>query len=136
MDGIIYRSDAKISPKDFIDVLRRSTLSERRPVDEPERILKMLEYGNILVTAWSGNILVGVSRALSDFSFCCYLSDLAVDTAFQQQGIGKKLIEETHRLAGKNTTLILLSAPAAVTYYPKIGMERFADCFIIKRKTN
>ncbi len=136
MDGIIYRSDAKISPKDFIDVLRRSTLSERRPVDEPERILKMLEYGNILVTAWSGNILVGVSRALSDFSFCCYLSDLAVDTAFQRQGIGKKLIEETHKLAGKNTTLILLSAPAAVTYYPKIGMERFADCFIIKRKSN
>ncbi len=136
MDGIIYRSDAKISPENFIDVLKRSTLSERRPIDEPQRILKMLEYGNILVTAWSGNMLVGVSRAFSDFSFCCYLSDLAVDTAFQRQGIGKKLIEETHKLAGKNTTLILLSAPAAVTYYPKIGMERFADCFIIKRKSN
>ena len=136
MDEIIYRSDLKITSDDFIDVLKRSTLGERRPVGEPPRIAKMLAYGNILVTAWSGNILVGVSRALSDFSFCCYLSDLAVDTAFQRQGIGKRMIEETHKLAGKNTMLILLSAPTAVTYYQKIGMERFADCFIIKRKTN
>ena len=136
MDEIVYRSDAKISPTEFIDILKRSTLSERRPVNDPQRIEKMLEHGNILVTAWSGNVLVGVSRALSDFSFCCYLSDLAVDEAFQRQGIGKKLIEETHQVAGKNTMLLLLSAPAAVSYYPKIGMERFNDCFIIKRKTN
>ena len=136
MGEIIYRNDAKISSTDFIDVLKRSTLSARRPVDEPQRIATMIEHGNILITAWSGNILVGVSRALSDFSFCCYLSDLAVDEAFQHQGIGKKLIEETHKVAGKNTMLILLSAPAAVSYYPKIGMERFTDCFIIKRKTN
>ena len=136
MDEIIYRGDTRISSEDFIDILKRSTLSERRPVGEPQRIANMLEHGNILVTAWSGNILVGVSRALSDFSFCCYLSDLAVDEAFQHQGIGKRLIEETHKVAGENTMLILLSAPAAVTYYPKIGMDRFADCFIIKRKIN
>lgn len=135
MNGIVYRSDAIISSIEFIDILKRSTLSERRPVDEPQRIAKMLEHGNILITAWSGNVLVGVSRALSDFSFCCYLSDLAVDQAFQRQGIGKKLIQETHKVAGKNTMLILLSAPAAVSYYPKIGMERFTECFIIKRKT-
>ena len=136
MDEIIYRGDTRISSEDFIDILKRSTLSERRPVEEPQRIANMLEHGNILVTAWSGNILVGVSRALSDFSFCCYLSDLAVDEAFQHQGIGKRLIEETHKVSGENTMLILLSAPAAVTYYPKIGMDRFADCFIIKRKIN
>lgn len=135
MNGIVYRSDAIISSIEFIDILKRSTLSERRPVDEPQRIAKMLEHGNILITAWSGNVLVGVSRALSDFSFCCYLSDLAVDQAFQRQGIGKKLIQETHKVAGKNTMLVLLSAPAAVSYYPKIGMERFTECFIIKRKT-
>ncbi len=82
------------------------------------------------------NKLVGVSRALSDFSFCCYLSDLAVDEKFQKQGIGKTLIDETHKAAGLHTMLILLAAPAAAQYYPKIGMERFTDCFIIRKKVN
>jgi GNAT superfamily N-acetyltransferase len=134
MKEIIYSSDRKITPGEFIDVLKRSTLGERRPVNDPQRIQRMLAHGNILVTAWAGEKLVGVSRALSDFSFCCYLSDLAVDEAYQKQGIGKKLIEETHKVAGKNSTLILLAAPAAVNYYPKIGMDRFTDCFMIKRK--
>ncbi len=135
MNRIVYRNDLKISVKEFIDLLTRSTLDKRRPVNEPDRIKKMLEHGNILITAWSGNLLVGVSRAMSDFSFCCYLSDLAVDEAFQRQGIGKKLIEETHKVSGENTSLILLAAPAAVEYYPKVGMERFVDCFIIRRKS-
>ena len=94
----------------------------------------MLDHGNVLVTAWDGEKLVGVSRALSDFSFCCYLSDLAVDTLYQNMGIGKKLIDETHKAAGELTTLILLAAPATVEYYPKIGMEKFSGCYIIRRK--
>lgn len=129
-----YHSDKKISVDQFIDVLKRSTLDERRPVNSPERIHKMLQHGNVLVTAWDGEKLIGVSRALSDFSFCCYLSDLAVDRDYQNKGIGKKLIEETHRIAGELTTLILLAAPAAKEYYPKVGMEQFIDCFIIRRK--
>ncbi len=109
-------------------------MDQRRPVNDLARIEKMLAYGNILITAWDDEKLIGVSRALSDFSFCCYLSDLAVDQAYQKKGIGKKLIDETHRQAGEITTLILLAAPAAINYYPKIGMEQFNDCFIIRRK--
>ena len=132
--NIIYKSDVKISVDQFIDVLNRSTLAERRPVHDPKRIQEMLNHGNILITAWDGDTLVGISRALSDFSFCCYLSDLAVDEAYQKQGIGKKLIDETHAVSGLHTTLILLAAPKAANYYPKIGMDRFTDCFLIKRK--
>lgn len=134
MEEIIYSSNRKITPEEFVDILKRSTLAERRPVNDPQRIQMMLTHGNILVTAWAGEKLVGVSRALSDFSFCCYLSDLAVDEAYQKLGIGKKLIDETHKVAGKNSSLILLAAPAAVNYYPKIGMDRFPECFMIKRK--
>ena len=132
---IVYRSDIVITPSQFIDVLKRSTLDQRRPVNDPKRIEQMLQHGNILITAWSGELLVGISRALSDFSFCCYLSDLAVDEAFQHKGIGKKLIEETHAVSGPDTMLILLAAPAAVNYYPKIGMKKFEHCFIINRRT-
>ncbi|MBA4053842.1 MAG: GNAT family N-acetyltransferase [Marivirga sp.] len=133
---IIYRNDIKITPDEFIDLLKRSTLDARRPVHDNARIQSMLDHGNILVTAWRNNRLVGVSRALSDFAFCCYLSDLAVDEAFQKKGIGKKLIDETHKVSGPQTMLILLAAPAAAQYYPEIGMERFTDCFIIRRKTD
>src|SRR6187402_2840934 len=132
--GIIYRSNIRISGDQFIDVLKRSTLSARRPVDNRERIEKMLQYGNIIITAWHGDLLIGVSRALSDFSFCCYLSDLAVDEAFQKQGIGKELIRLTKEAAGDNASLVLLAAPKAVHYYPRIGMEQFKECFIIQRK--
>lgn len=126
---IQYRNDYALNTSQFIDILRRSTLALRRPVDDPDRIEKMLKHANVLITAWDGDRLVGVSRALTDFSFCCYLSDLAVDEAYQRQGIGKRLIEETHNMAGREVRLILLAAPAAVDYYPKVGLQRFAHCY-------
>ena len=136
MDKIIYHTDRKISAEQFIDLLQRSTLAERRPVADRVKIEKMLTHGNILITAWYYDLLIGVSRALSDFSFCCYLSDLAVDEAYQHKGIGKELIRLTHQVAGEtDTTLVLLAAPKATGYYPKIGMDRNTDCFVIKRKT-
>ncbi|MBK5280319.1 MAG: GNAT family N-acetyltransferase, partial [Bacteroidia bacterium] len=121
MQEITYRNDRRISSAEFISILNRSTLGLRRPVHDLNRIEKMLEHGNVLITAWSNDVLVGVSRALTDYSYCCYLSDLAVDESFQHQGIGKKLVDETHKVAGEQTTLILLSAPLAVNYYPKIN---------------
>ncbi|MFZ2907365.1 MAG: GNAT family N-acetyltransferase [Cyclobacteriaceae bacterium] len=133
-EEIQYKHDVRITADQFIDVLRRSTLAERRPVHDPARIGTMLQHANIIVTAWADEKLVGVSRALSDFGYCCYLSDLAVDVAYQKQGIGKRLIHETHAVSGMNTTLILLAAPKAADYYPKINMERFTDCFLIRKK--
>jgi GNAT superfamily N-acetyltransferase len=131
---IEYLSDRKITADEFIDVLKRSTLDSRRPVDDHRRIQAMLDHANVLITAWDGDRLVGISRALSDFSFCCYLSDLAVDRDYQKKGIGKRLIEETRRVSGEKTALVLLAAPDAAAYYPHIGMERFTDCFLIRRK--
>lgn len=134
MADILYRSNIKITSNEFIDLLKRSTLSERRPVDDVVRIQRMLDHGNVVVTAWAGDKLVGVSRAVTDFSFCCYLSDLAVDEEYQHQGIGKQLVKLTHDAAGHETTLILLAAPAATKYYPKIGMKLFTHCFVFDRK--
>ena len=134
MADIVYRSNIKITVNDFIDLLKRSTLAERRPVDDAVRIQKMLDHANVIVTAWAGDQLIGVSRAVTDLSFCCYLSDLAVDEKYQHQGIGKQLIKLTHDAAGHETQLILLAAPKATKYYPKIGMKRFEHCFVIDRK--
>lgn len=131
---ISYRSNFKPTAADFIDVLKRSTLDTRRPIDQPERIQRMLDHANVTITAWDGEKLVGISRALTDFSFCCYLSDLAVDRQYQHQGIGKELVRLTHETAGMEAMLILLAAPAATEYYPKIRMTRFEHCFILNRK--
>jgi predicted N-acetyltransferase YhbS len=109
-------------------------LAERRPVDDRQRMQKMLDNGNVIITAWSDGLLVGVSRAMTDFSYCCYLSDLAVDKDFQHQGIGNELVRLTHRAAGEQTMLILIAAPKAVGYYPRIGMKNFPHCFVVDRK--
>ncbi len=115
-------------------MLARSTLAERRPVHEADRIRKMLRHADLIVTARRDGLLVGVSRALTDFAYCTYLSDLAVDAAHQRQGIGRELIRRTHEAAGLDTTLILLAAPKAQTYYPHIGMTRHESCWIIPRR--
>jgi GNAT superfamily N-acetyltransferase len=135
MFDITYRSNVKITAQQFIDLLKRSTLDQRRPVDDQVRIQQMLDHGNVLITAWDEVKLIGVSRGLTDFAFCCYLSDLAVDESYQHQGIGKELVRRTHEAAGENAMLILLAAPAAVNYYPKIGMDKFDHCYVIKRKS-
>ena len=98
--------------------LSRPTLAERRPVNEPETIRGMLEHADIIVTARSGGFLVGISGAITDHSFCTYLSDLAVDVDYQHRGIGKELIRRTHESAGPHTTLILLAAPERTHVLP------------------
>ena len=127
---IKYQIENNLDPEEFRAVLINSTLGERRPVDEPDRIKKMIQYGNLVVTARDNGILIGVSRSITDFAFCTYLSDLAVDEHYQKQGIGKELIRQT-KIAAPQAKLILLSAPKAVNYYPKIGMARHENCFFL-----
>jgi GNAT superfamily N-acetyltransferase len=137
MAEIIYQIEPKLPAEEFIDVLRRSKLAERRPVSEPGTIAGMLAHADVIVTARAADgELIGVSRAITDFSYCTYLSDLAVDVAFQRQGIGRELVRKTHEVAGKNTSLILLSAPKAQTYYPHIGMRPHNSCWVFDRISN
>jgi len=128
-----YRLEPELEPAEFIDVLVRSTLAERRPVGRPEVIAAMLANADLVVTARADGRLVGISRAVTDFAYCTYLSDLAVDEAYQRQGIGRELIRRTHEAAGLGTTLILLAAPKARTYYPHIGMRPHDSCWVIAR---
>jgi GNAT superfamily N-acetyltransferase len=123
-----------LGPAEFLDLLDRSTLAERRPVGEPETVRGMLEHAGVLITARLDGRLIGISRAITDFAYCTYLSDLAVDRAFQRRGIGKRLIRLTHEAAGLHTHLILLSAPLARDYYPHIGMQSHDSCWIITRR--
>jgi GNAT superfamily N-acetyltransferase len=131
---IEYGLEPGLAADEFIDILVRSTLAERRPVADRPTIDRMLANADIIVAARDGLRLVGVSRAISDFGFCTYLSDLAVDQAYQGQGIGRELIRRTHQAAGRGTTLILLAAPKAESYYPHIGMARHDSCWTIPRQ--
>ncbi len=132
---VAYAIEPDLSPAEFIDVLSRSTLAERRPVDRADVIAGMLRNAGVIATARVEGKLVGVSRAVTDFHYCAYLSDLAVDRAYQGKGIGRELIRRTHEAAGPGTTLILIAAPKARTYYPHIGMEYHDSCWIIRGDT-
>jgi ribosomal protein S18 acetylase RimI-like enzyme len=129
--NICYETSRQISPSEFIELLKRSTLAERRPIDDQMCIKAMLLHANLLCTAWDGEKLVGIARSLTDFEFCCYLSDLAVDEKYQKQGIGKELIRLTQSKLGRKAKLILLSAPKAETYYPKIGFDAHLSAWIL-----
>ena len=115
-----------------MDVLHRSTLGERRPIDDPKSIRAMLKHANLLCTAWDGKKLVGVARSITDFEFVCYLSDLAVDEAYQKQGIGRELIQLTRSSLGAKAKIILLAAPKAEKYYPRIGFEQHHSAWMLK----
>jgi ribosomal protein S18 acetylase RimI-like enzyme len=132
---ISYQLEPDLAMDEFIEVLVRSTLAERRPIDDRATIQGMLAHADILLTAREGDRLVAISRALTDYNYCTYLSDLAVDQQYQGQGIGRELIRRTHELAGFKTTLILLSAPKAATYYPHIGMKRHESCWTVPRSS-
>ena len=128
---ITLHSDITPSAESIIEVYNSSGIN--RPTTDKERIAKMYANSNLIVTAWDENKLVGVARSLTDFCYCCYLSDLAVRKEYQQQGIGKKLIALTKEKIGDQTMLLLLSAKPAMEYYPKVGFEKVENGFIIKR---
>lgn len=127
---ITYRLGNDLDLDAVIELYRASTLGERRPVADRARMAAMLAHANLVVSAWDGELLVGLARSLSDFSYCTYLSDLAVRASHQRQGIGRELIRRT-RQAGGSAQIILLAAPAAVEYYPRLGFRQHPQAWVL-----
>jgi GNAT superfamily N-acetyltransferase len=132
----VYRRSPELDAKMFIDLLARSGLAARRPVDDLERIERMLRGANLIVTAWDAAAvrLVGVARAVTDFAYCCYLSELAVDREWQGRGVGRRLIEEVRAHAGDESMCLLLATPDASGFYDRIGMPREERAFMFPRR--
>ena len=129
---IDYRADATISVETAIALYRRSTLGERRPVDRPDIFGGMLNNANLVISAWHGDRLVGIARTLTDITYVAYLADLAVDADYQKRGIGTRLIEETRLRLGEGCMIVLLAAPKANDYYPKLGFEHNPRAWMLK----
>ena len=126
-----YKYNHTIDADQFLELLKTSTLAERRPVENPTCIQGMLDNANLTYSAWIGDKLVGIARCMSDFHYCCYLSDLAVDASLQHSGIGKRLINLCADKTEDTCKLILLASPDANTYYPKVGMDHMERCWIL-----
>ena len=129
--SITYSSTRQPKTEEIVELYRSSGIS--RPTDDSERIRHMYQNSNLVLTAWDDRTLVGVARSLTDFAYCCYLSDLAVRSGYQRKGIGKRLIELTKESVGDQCMLLLLSAPGAMQYYPRIGFRVVKNGFIINR---
>ncbi len=134
MNEIIYRYGNDLDIDQFIELYEASTLGERRPIDDRAIVAQMISQANLVVTAWEGALLVGIARTLTDFGYVGYLADLAVRQSHQRQGIGMALIEKTRQKMGTRSKLVLLAAPAAVDYYPKIGFTRHDSAWIMDRE--
>jgi len=128
---ISFRTGNELDLDAVIELYRASTLGGRRPIDDRERMKTMLQNANLVVTAWDGSLLVGISRALSDFCYVTYLSDLAVRVSHQRKGIGKELIRRTQLAGGPETIMLLLAAPAAEQYYPHVGFTHHPQAWLL-----
>ena len=128
---IIYKTDITPTPEQVIELYNNSGLP--RPTDNRDRIRKMFENSDLIVTAWNHDLLVGVSRSITDWVWCCYLADLAVRQDYKKAGIGKKLIELTKEKVGEQSMILLLSVPTAMEYYPKVGFTKQESSFILNR---
>jgi predicted N-acetyltransferase YhbS len=133
MSNITYRRGNDLPLDEVIDLYLATSLGARRPMDDREIVADMLRHANLVITAWDGDLLVGISRSLTDFSYVAYLADLAVRESHQHQGIGKEMIRLTQEAMGPRSMIILLAAPAAVDYYPKIGFTHHNSAWILKR---
>jgi GNAT superfamily N-acetyltransferase len=130
---IEYRDNATITAEQAIDLYKRSTLGERRPIHNVQTFDAMIKNANLTITAWNGETLVGISRSLTDFAYVAYLADLAVDQQYQRSGIGKQLIEETKVRLGPECMIVLLAAPKANEYYEHIGFEHNPRAWTLKK---
>jgi len=130
MSTIDFRLGNELNLDQVIELYNASGLGERRPVDD--RRIMSYRHANLVVTAWDGELLVGIARTLTDFSYVGYLADLAVRLSHQKQGIGIDLIERTRQEMGPRSMLVLLSAPKAVEYYPKIGFTKHDSAWTLR----
>lgn len=129
---IEYKVNEPVDPADVVELYRDAGLP--RPIENVDRIARMLAGSNLIITAWEDGKLVGISRSITDGAWSTYLADLAVATSHQKDGIGRRLVELTKEAAGEESMVLLLSVPTAMEYYPKIGMERLDNAFIIWRE--
>jgi GNAT superfamily N-acetyltransferase len=134
IDGmsIEYRFGNELNLDQVEDLYRASTLGERRPIDDRAILADMLHHANLVVTAWDGDLLVGISRTMTDFGYVGYLADLAVRESHQKRGIGVELIARTRERMGPRSLLVLLAAPKAREYYPKIGFQSHDSAWILR----
>jgi predicted N-acetyltransferase YhbS len=133
MNEIEYRNGNDLVLAEVIDLYRDSTLGERRPIDDEGIVADMLRHANLVVTAWDGQTMVGIARTLTDFSYVGYLADLAVRASYQKRGIGTELIKRTRDLMGARSMLVLLAAPKAVDYYPKVGFRKHESAWVLRK---
>ena len=132
MGKIWYRLGNDLNLNEVLDLYRASTLGERRPIDDPAILADMIRHANLVVTAWEDELLVGISRSLTDFSYVAYLADLAVRDTHQKLGIGRELIARTRAEMGPRSMIVLLAAPAAVDYYPKLGFTQHGSAWVLR----
>lgn len=129
--NISYVINHDVKPAELATLFENSGIS--RPKDIT-RISKMITNANLIIAARENRKLVGVLRAFTDFSYSCYVSDLAVDCKYQNKGIGKELIHIAHKTLGNKVMILLLSSPEADSFYPRIGFKSAQNAWFLPRK--
>ncbi len=132
MTPLTYQREEEIDAEEARELYDASTLGARRPIEDAGIFRDMLRHADLLVTARDGAQLVGLARTLTDWSYVAYLADLAVRESHQRRGIGRELVRVTRATLGPRAMIVLLAAPAAVDYYPRLGFSRHPSAWVLR----
>jgi GNAT superfamily N-acetyltransferase len=133
---ILYGRKQALEAAEFRRVLAESGLGATRPIDDTPRLQAMLSGANLVLAArldQPGRPLVGIARCIADFSWCCYLAELAVSRSAQGLGVSRGLLDEARRQLGPKVTLNLISVPEAIGFYERAGMSHVDNTFAYRR---
>ena len=134
--SVEYKINQPITVAQFIGLLKRSTLGERRSIEDRACMAGMLSNSNLTVSAWDNAEIVCIARSMTDFHYACYLSDLAESKKYQKTDIGRQLQILTQQQLGPSCSLILIAAPAANAYYEHLGYTNNQRCWVLERESS
>ncbi len=131
--SIVYAQEQGLSVEDYVAVLAETIMREKRPLANTARIGEMIAGANFIVTAREDGTILGLARCITDFSWIAYCAELAVKESAQGRGIGAGIMARCKDLLGPRLGLVLISEPAAVGFYERIGFERQDSAFFRTR---
>ena len=105
-----------------------------KPIAGAARLQVMIDETQLVLSVWDDEHLIGFARCLTDFEYCCYLSDILILPAYEGHQIGRQLIATLQAYIGPRVTLSLRAADSAVGFYERINLPHADNMFRIGRE--
>jgi GNAT superfamily N-acetyltransferase len=117
---LLIKLDDSIEDGEVISLYRANQWSS---AEKPVQLLAALRNSHSLVTARTGEKLIGLGNAISDGHLVVYYSHMLVHPEFQGKGIGRKMMQALQRRYAGFHQQMLVADGKAIDFYSALGFE-------------